>query len=298
MLYESLLPVKNKLILYRLYWIYYFFNLFFFKFLYFLYNYYIIIINCIKMHVILFVCFILVTLIIATVTLIERKCLSLVQRRVGPSEVAFRGRLQFFADALKLLAKGLILPYGVNPIFFLVCMLVAIWSVYIFWVTLPINDDIILINIEYNILVIAVFSIMFTYSIVLVGIFSKNKYSLLASIRGCLMVFNLEILIGIFIMYLLCISESLSINLLVNYQSKFHWNIFLILPICVFILIIFLLEVNRIPFDLTEAEAELVAGYTNELSGFFFVLFYLGEYFHLVFYSILYTIFLFGGWVS
>lgn len=130
----------------------------------------------------------------------------------------------------------------------------------------------------------------------LVGIFSRNKFSILAGIRSTCMVLNLEILLTFFFLCVVSLSESFSFSSAVHNQTNFSYFIFTLLPIVPFIFIAFLLETNRAPFDLTEAESELVAGYTTELGGFFFALFYLGEYFHLYFFSLTISILLVGGY--
>lgn len=136
----------------------------------------------------------------------------------------------------------------------------------------------------------------FSICIVLTGIFSRNKYSILAAVRCCCMVLNLEILLGFLIIFVVAASESFSFSAAVNTQFFGFYLIFLLIPILHVVLITFLLETNRAPFDLTEAESELVAGYTTELGGFFFALFYLGEYFHLFLFSLTVSVSLFGGW--
>lgn len=138
-------------------------------------------------------------------------------------------------------------------------------------------------------------SIFFSICIILIGIFSKNKYSVMSAIRSCCMALNLEILLGFFFLYIISFSESFSFSSIINLQSSNFFFLFSILPILPIFIIIFLLETNRAPFDLVEAESELIAGYTTELGGFFFALFYLGEYFHLFFFSLIVTCLTIGG---
>ena len=111
------------------------------------------------------------------------------------------------------------------------------------------------------------------------------------------MLLNLEILLNFFILLLVIVSESLSFFQIVILQFNTNWNLFIFLPILPILAITFLLETGRIPFDLAEAESELIAGYTTEFGGFFFALFYLGEYFHLYCFSTVYTLCLLGGWL-
>lgn len=140
-----------------------------------------------------------------------------------------------------------------------------------------------------------IISASFSYLLVLVGWLSNNKYSILASNRVIVMSLNLEILLNFFILILVILSESLSFFQIISLQNNMLWYIFIFLPILPILLITFLLETGRIPFDLAEAESELIAGYTTEFGGFFFALFYLGEYFHLYCFSTVYTICLCGG---
>jgi len=129
----------------------------------------------------------------------------------------------------------------------------------------------------------------------LTGYFSKNKYSLLGSIRCAVLTLNLEIFLGLVFMTLVMFSGSFSFSAFVAYQ-EFFWFFFLYFTFFGLIIIVFLLETNRAPFDLPEAESELVSGYNTEYGSFLFALYYLGEYFHLFFFSLNVAIFFFGGW--
>lgn len=151
-------------------------------------------------------------------------------------------------------------------------------------------------ELEYNIVYAGIMSILFSVCIILVGIFSRNKYSILSAIRACCMVFNLEIFLGFLFLFILAYSESFSFSSIINLQTVNFYFISGLAPILPPIILIFLVETNRAPFDLVEAESELIAGYTTELGGFFFALFYLGEYFHLFFFSLIVSCLLLGGW--
>ena len=138
---------------------------------------------------------------------------------------------------------------------------------------------------------------VFSFCVILTGYFSKNKYSVLASVRACLLVSNLEIFLGLLVLNSILISESFNFSVFVTLQEN-TWLIFTFFNMCGLIIIAFLLEVNRAPFDLAEAESELVSGYTTEMSGFLFGLYYLGEYFHLFFFAMTLALLYFGGWES
>lgn len=236
-----------------------------------------------------------VTLIIASLTLIERKFLSLLQRRVGPNYVGYKGRLQYIADAIKLFLKGVLIPTESNNFWFVLVPAIALSVCYSFWVNSLWGPNLSLFDIEYNTIYASLLSIVFSFCIVLTGFFSRNKYAMLASIRTILLVLNLEIFLGLIILNLVLITESFNFSVFVIFQEIF-WFIFLYINLTGIILITFLLEVNRAPFDLAEAESELITGYSTELGGFHFGLYYLGEYFHLFFFSMVIVLFFFGGW--
>lgn len=237
----------------------------------------------------------LITLVIASITLIERKVLSLIQRRVGPQFVGYRGRLQYIADALKLFIKGVIIPEGSNKFWFVAMPSIAGAICYTFWINSIWGPSVSIFEIEYNLVYASLMSIMFGYCIILTGYFSKSKYAFLASIRCAILLLNIEIFLGLLIINLVFISESFCFTVFVSYQ-EFIWFIILFFGISGLIFITFLLETNRSPFDLAEAESELVTGYTVEYGGFYFALYYLGEYFHLFFFSMIISVLLLGGW--
>lgn len=237
----------------------------------------------------------LVTLIIASLTLIERKILSLVQRRVGPNFVGYRGRLQYIADALKLFIKGIIIPDGSNKFWFVTIPSIIAAICYTFWMNSVWGPSISIFEIEYNIVYANILSLLFGYCIILTGFFSKNKYAFMASVRCGILMLNLEIFLGLLLINLVVLTESFCFSTFVVYQ-EFFWFIFFSFGILGLIIITFLLETNRAPFDLTEAESELIAGYSVEYGGFFFALYYLGEYFHLFFFSMVISLLCLGGW--
>jgi NADH-quinone oxidoreductase subunit H len=240
--------------------------------------------------------FLLLTLVIATITLMERKILSLVQRRVGPNYIGYRGRLQFIADAVKLLVKHILIVNKVNKLLFLVLPATILIICYLFWINLIWAPNLAVCEIEYNLLFMGVLSMFFSFLMFLVGWVTKNKYAILSSTRVLIVTLNLEVFLNFFIIYILSFFESFSFFQIVSFQNSWTWTCLLLLPILPILFIIFFLETGRIPFDLGEAESELVAGHTTEMGGFFFALFYLGEYFHLFCFSVTYTIILFGGW--
>lgn len=237
----------------------------------------------------------LVTLIIAALTLIERKLLSLTQRRVGPYYVGYKGRLQYIADALKMFIKGIFIPNEVNKVAFIVLPSILIAICYSLYINILWGPNLSMIMVEYNIIYTILLSTFCGLCIILAGFFSKNKYAVLACIRASVLTLNLELLMGLFILNICLVSENFNINVFVIYQEVYFLFLFFLFTLGL-IIILFLLEVNRAPFDLSEAESEIISGYHIEYGGFFFALYYLGEYLHLFFFSSFLVICLFGGW--
>lgn len=235
------------------------------------------------------------TLIIASITLLERKLLALVQRRVGPNFVGYKGRLQYLADALKLLLKNTIIPSESNKFWFVFCPALAGATCYSFWINSVWGPSLSIFDIEYNIVYASLLSVLFGLCLIATGYFSKNKYAVLAAIRCGILMLNLEIFLGLVFLNIIVFGESFSFSSFVTYQEVF-WFIYVFFNFTAALLLVFLLEVNRTPFDLAEAESELVTGYSTEYGGFYFALFYLGEYFHLFFFSIIMSTLFFGGW--
>lgn len=237
----------------------------------------------------------LITLVIASLTLTERKILSLIQRRVGPNFVGYRGRLQYLADALKLFVKGVIIPDEVNKFWFIAIPSIVAAICYTFWINSVWGPSISIFELEYNIVYGSLLSVLFSYCIILTGYFSKNKYAVMASVRCMLLVLNLEVFLGLLVLNVVIVAETFNFNIFSIYQEVV-WLCFTFFFVLALIVITFLLETNRAPFDLAEAESELIAGYTVEYGGFFFALFYLGEYFHLFFFSMVISILFLGSW--
>ena len=240
--------------------------------------------------------FLILTVIVAIITLVERKILSLIQRRVGPNYIGYKGRFQFIADALKLLLKHIFIITKINKFLFIIFPCLVLIMCYLFWINLIWGPNLSFFEIEYNVIFMSISSILFTFLLFLVGWASKNKYSILASNRIIIISFNLEIFLNFLFIFLIILFESFSFYQISSLQSFTLNGFFMCLPIMPLIVVTFLIETGRIPFDLGEAESELIAGHTTELGGFFFALFYLGEYFHLYCFSITYTLIFFNGW--
>lgn len=242
------------------------------------------------------VLFLIFTIVIATVTLIERKVLSLVQRRVGPNYIGYRGRLQFIADAVKLLVKHITVLPAVNRLLFFVVPALILITSYLFWANVVWSPNLAICEIEYNLFFMGVISGFFSYLLILVGYLSNSKYAMMSSARVVVMGLNLEILLNFLLLGLAVLADSLSFAQLGSLQTGWKCNLLIFLPVLPLVIVTFFLETGRIPFDLAESESELVAGYTTEYGGFFFALFYLGEYFHLYCFAAVYCVCLFGAW--
>jgi NADH-quinone oxidoreductase subunit H len=237
----------------------------------------------------------LLTLAVGCLPLIERKFLSLLQRRVGPLFVGYKGRLQYIADALKLFLKKIQIPNSLNKTNFILFPSLVLGLSYSIWIIINWGPSIIFIETNYNLFLFAILSFLTTLNIIFTGYFSKNKYAVIASIRASMGLIHLELFMGLYFLFILILSKSFNFNYIVNKQVNLS-NIFVLLPISSLIFFTFLLETNRTPFDLSEAESELISGFHVEYGGFFFGLYYLGEYTHLFFFSLVTSLLLFGGW--
>lgn len=234
-----------------------------------------------------------VTLIGGILPLIERKYLSLIQRRVGPKFVGYKGRLQFIADALKMFLKGCVIPNSVNSFHFLLWPAVVLSLCYMFWVSVLWGSNLTYFELEYNIVFLSLLSIGLNAAIFLTGYYSKNKYALLGAVRTLVVLFGLELMLGIFFINLISFLHSFHLSFLRPLQEEFALCITFSSVVCLVVIVV-LVEINKSPFDLNEAETELVTGYHTEYGAFWFALFYLGEYFHLFFTSVLMIFFFFG----
>lgn len=233
------------------------------------------------------------TLIAGMLPLIERKYLSLIQRRVGPTFVGYKGRLQFIADALKMFLKGCIIPSTVNSFYFLFYPSLVLAICYLFWLNVYWDLNVTFYELEYNFVYMLILSSFINFFIIITGINSNNKYATLASIRTVFMVFTLELLLSLTFLNLYVYYNTFNFSLTMVMQEEYPL-ILVFLFIVSNITIITLMEINRSPFDLSEAESELISGFHVEYGAFFFGLFYLGEYFHLFFFSIVISLLFFG----
>lgn len=233
------------------------------------------------LNIILLIDFILIGGILP---LIERKYLALIQRRVGPKYVGYKGRLQFIADAIKVFFKDYFYLFKVTKYsFFLIPFIFFNINLY-FCLNLVWSRNIFLVDIELNIIYILILSAMSNFFIFLVGFFCRNKYTVIASSRSVHVFFVNELLLTIIICQYLFFTNSFSFSGFTDLKEDYIGLYFFILYLPV-IIFIFLLDINRVPFDYVEAESELIMGYTNEYTGFLFGIFVLIEYLHIFFFS-------------
>jgi NADH:ubiquinone oxidoreductase subunit H len=209
--------------------------------------------------------------------------------------VGFFGVLQPFADGLKLLIKEPIFPYKSNKILFWIAPLITFLSSSLNLVFIPLAEQRILGNFDYDLLFIFGISSFGVYGIIISGWASNSKYAFLGALRAAAQMISYELVLVMTCLPLIVLTKSLNLQTIVECQQRI-WFIFIVSPLSVRFYISLLAETNRAPFDLPEAEGELVAGYNVEYSAFYFALFYLGEYISICFMSILYVLLFCGGW--
>jgi NADH-quinone oxidoreductase subunit H len=233
---------------------------------------------------------------IAYYTLTERKVMASIQRRKGPNVVGFWGLLQPLADGLKLVVKEMIIPRRVNIFLFIFAPILTFVLSLLMWVVIPFNIGVVLLDLNYGVLYLLVLSGLAVYGIILAGWSSNSKYAFLGSLRATAQMISYEVSISLAVVQVVLVSGSLNLTEIVLVQEQGIYNVFYLFPICVVFFISILAETNRAPFDLAEAEAEIVAGYNLEYSAIIFAMFFLGEYCNMILMSALMTIFFFGGW--
>jgi NADH-quinone oxidoreductase subunit H len=234
---------------------------------------------------------------IAYLTLVERKVLATLQRRRGPNVVGFFGMLQPLADGLKLFSKETIIPYNANSLIFLMAPLITFSLSIINWLVIPISWNWVLIDVNLGILYLFAFSSLSIYGIVLSGWSSNSKYAFLGSLRASAQMVSYEISIGIILLNVILCSGTLNLTKIVLMQEKM-WYCIPLFPAAALFFFSILAETNRPPFDLPEAEAELVAGYIVEYSAMSFAFFFLAEYGNIILMNLLFVILFFGGWLG
>ena len=233
---------------------------------------------------------------IAYLTFFERKVIGSMQLRKGPNVVGPFGLLQPIADGLKLLSKETIFPDDSNKFLFILSPIITFVLALIAWAVIPIDYKVVLADINVGIMYIFAVSSLGVYGIIVAGWSSNSRYAFLGSLRSAAQMISYEVSIGLIIISILLTAGSLNLSSIVLSQEKV-WYIIPHFPMFVIFFISTLAETNRAPFDLPEAESELVAGYNVEYSSMSFGLFFLGEYGNMILMSSMSTILFLGGWL-
>jgi NADH-quinone oxidoreductase subunit H len=233
---------------------------------------------------------------VAFFTVYERKFLAAAHQRVGPNVVGPFGLLQAIADGVKLFLKEFILPLRANRVLFVFAPMLVFFLSLMSWLVVPFNSGIVVSNISLGVIFILLISSLNVYGIILSGWAGNSRYAFLGALRSAAQMISYELAMSTCILTVVLCSGSLNLTQIVNAQVDVWyfwplWPIFLIFFICS------LAETNRSPFDLPEAESELVSGYNTEHSAFPFAFFFLGEYLSIVLLSNLNVLFFFGGWL-
>ena len=234
---------------------------------------------------------------VAMIVWLDRRVWAFVQKRRGPNVVGPFGLLQSLADALKYIFKEIIIPASSNKVIFILAPIVTMTLALIAWAVIPFSETQVLANINVGILYIFAVSSLGVYGIIMGGWASNSKYPFLGSIRSAAQMVSYEVSIGVIIINVLLCVGSLNLNDIVLAQQNM-WFVIPLFPMFVIFFISALAETNRPPFDLPEAEAELVAGYQTEYSGMMYAMFWLGEYANILLMCALGSILFLGGWLS
>ena len=233
---------------------------------------------------------------VAMIVWLDRRVWGLVQKRKGPNVVGPFGLFQTLADALKYIFKEIIIPASANKTVFILAPIITMTLALVAWAVIPMSEDLVLSDINVGVLYLFAVSSLGVYGIIMGGWASNSKYPFLGAIRSAAQMVSYEVSIGIIIINVLLCVGSLNLKDIVIAQKEL-WYVIPLFPMFVIFFISALAETNRPPFDLPEAEAELVAGYQTEYSGMMYAMFWLGEYANILLMCAMGSILFLGGWL-
>ena len=234
---------------------------------------------------------------VAYLTYAERKVIGAMHLRRGPNVVGPYGLLQPIADGMKLFFKETIIPTGANKVVFLVAPMLTFSLALIAWAVIPVGNGLVIANINVGVLYLFAISSLGVYGVLMAGWSSNSKYAFLGGLRSAAQMVSYEVSMGFIIITVLLVAGSLNLSDIVRAQQETIWFVVPLFPMAVIFFITTLAETNRHPFDMPEAEAELVSSYNVEYSAMTFALFFLGEYANMILMAGMTTILFLGGWL-